>query len=93
MDSLRCRENTDNSPPFWRTKSKDEFSRGGEPLDDLDQFILGRHLVRNFDMMIDLDNELMRIENPDRKYVKRPVNRRITDQNKIPIFLDRKVKL
>ena len=63
-----------------------------ENLDDLDQFNLGRNFVRNFDMMIDLSNRLIRIRNPDRKSVKRPVNRIITDQNKIPIFLDRKVK-
>ena len=44
-------------------------------------------------MMIDLNNVLIRIRNPDRKYVKRPINRIITDENKVPIFLDRKVKL
>ena len=64
-----------------------------ENLDDADQFILGRDFVRNFDLMIDLNNGLIRIRNPDRKYVKRPINRIITDENKVPIFLDRKVKL
>ena len=64
-----------------------------ENLDDSDQFILGRDFVRNFDVMIDLNNGLIRIRNPDRKYVKKPINRIITDENKIPIFLDRKVKL
>ena len=63
-----------------------------ENLDDADQFILGRDFVRNFDGMIDLNNGLIRIRNPDRKYVKRPINRIITDENKVPIFLDRKVK-
>ena len=43
--------------------------------------------------MIDLNNGLIRIRNPDRKYVKRPINRIITDENKVPVFLDRKVKL
>ena len=37
--------------------------------------------------MIDLNNGLIRIRNPNRKYVKRP------EQSKIPSFLDRKVKL
>ena len=64
-----------------------------ENLDDADQFILGRDIVRNFDVMIDLNNGLIRIRNPDRKYVKRPINRIITDENKVPVFLDRKVKL
>ena len=64
-----------------------------ENLDDADQFILGRDFVRNFDVMIDLNNGLIRIRNPDRKYVKKPINRIITDENNVPIFLDRKVKL
>ena len=64
-----------------------------ENLDDSDQFILGSDFVRNFDVMIDLNNGLIRIRNPDRKYVKKPINRIITDENKIPIFLVRKVKL
>ena len=64
-----------------------------ENLDDADQFILGRDFVRNFDVMIDLNNGLIRIRNPDRKYVKKPINRILTDKNKVPIFLVRKVKL
>ena len=64
-----------------------------ENLDDSDQFILGRDFVRNFDVMIDLHNGLIRIRNPDRKYVKKPTNRIITDENKVPIFLDIMVKL
>ena len=59
----------------------------------LREFILGRYFVRNFDVMIDLNNVLIRIRNPNRKYVKKPINRIITDENKVPIFLDRKVKL
>ena len=64
-----------------------------ENLDDADQFILGRDFVRNFDVMIDLNNGLIRIRNRDRKYVKKPINRIITDESKVPIFLDRKVRL
>ena len=64
-----------------------------ENLDDSDQFILGRDFVRNFDMMIDLNNGLIRIRNPDQTYVKKTIKRIITDKNKVPIFLDRKVKL
>ena len=44
-------------------------------------------------MMIDLNNGLIRIRNPDRKYVRKPFNRIITDEDKVPISLDRKVKL
>ena len=64
-----------------------------EKLEDADQFILGRDFVRNFDVMIDLNNGLIKMRNPDGKYVKKPNNRIITDENKVPIFLDRKVKL
>ena len=60
-----------------------------ENLDDSDQLILGRDFVRIFDV----NNGLTRIRNPDRKYVKRPIDRIITDENKMPFFLDRKVKL
>ena len=64
-----------------------------ENLDNADQFILGREFFRNFHVMIDLNNGLIRIRNPDRNYVKKLVNRIITDENKVPNFLDRKVKL
>ena len=57
-----------------------------EKLDDSDQFILRGDFVRNFDVMIDLDNGLTRIRNLDRKYVKKPINRMKTDENKVPIF-------
>ena len=46
-----------------------------ENLDDSDQFILGRDFIWNFDVMIDLNNGLIRIRSPDRKYVKRPANK------------------
>ena len=57
-----------------------------ENLDDADQFILGRDFVRNFDLMIDLNNGLINIRNPDRNYVKKPINRIITDENKDQFF-------
>ena len=64
-----------------------------ENLDDPDQFILGRDFVRIFDVMIDLNNGLIRIRKPDQKFVKKPINRIITDETNVPIVLDRKVKL
>ena len=51
-----------------------------ENLENSDQFILGR-------VMIEFDNGLIRIRNPDRKYVKPPVKRFIAEENKIEIFL------
>ena len=64
-----------------------------ETSDISDQFILGRNFVRNSDVIIDLNNGLIRIRNPDRKYVKRPIKRITTDENKVLIFLNRKIKL
>ena len=64
-----------------------------ENSDGADQFILGRDFFKNFDVMIDLKNGLIRTRNPDQKYVKKPINRIITEENKVPILLDRKVKL
>ena len=61
-------------------------------LKDSDRFVLGRDFVRNFDVTIDLNNGLIRISNPDRKYVKRPIKRIKIDENKKLCFLERKVK-
>ena len=57
-----------------------------ETLDDSDQFILERDFVRNFDVMINFSNGLIKTRNPYRKYVKRSVNRIITDEKRIPFF-------
>ena len=70
---LRRRKNTNNGPPRGRTRSLEELPGG-------------RDFVRNFDVMVDLNNGLIRIRNPDRKYVKKPIKRIITDENKEPIF-------
>ena len=57
-----------------------------EKLYGSDQFILVRDFVRNFDVMIDLNNGLIRIRNPGRNYVKQLLSKIITDKNKLPIF-------
>ena len=44
-----------------------------ENLDESDQFILGRDLIRKFDVTIDLNNAMFRIRNPDRRYAIKPV--------------------
>ena len=64
-----------------------------ENLDESDQFILGSDFVRNFDVTIDLNDGLIRIKDPERKYEKRPLNKILINQAKVPIFLDRKVRL
>ena len=64
-----------------------------ENLDESDQFILGRDSVRNFYVAIDLNDGLIRIKDPERKYEKKPPNRILINQTKVPIFLDRKVRL
>ena len=64
-----------------------------ENLDESDQFILGRDFVRNFDVTIDLNGGLIRIKEPERKYEKKPLNKILINQAKVPIFLDRKVRL
>ena len=57
-----------------------------ENLDESDQFILGRDFVRNFDVTIDLNDGLIRIKDPERKYEKRPLNKILINQAKVPIF-------
>ena len=58
-----------------------------ENLDESDQFILGRDFLRNFDVTIDLDDGLIRIKDPERKYEKKPLNKILINQAKqIEIF-------
>ena len=64
-----------------------------ENLDESDEFILKRDFVRNFDDTIDLSDGLIRIKDPGRKYEKKPINKILINQAKVPIFLDRKVRL
>ena len=64
-----------------------------ENLDESDQFILGRDFIRHFDVTIDLNNAIFRIRNPERKYVVKPVNLLMTNENKAPVFLSRRVRL
>ena len=61
-----------------------------ENLDESDQFILGRDFVRNFDVTIDLNDGLIRIKDPERKYEKRPLNKILINQAKVPIFFGSK---
>ena len=64
-----------------------------ENLDESNQFILGRDFVRNFDVTIDLNDGLIRMKDHERKYEKKPLNKILISQAKVPIFLDRKVRL
>ena len=64
-----------------------------ENLDESDQFILGRDFIRNFDVKIDLNNAMFRIRNPERKYVIKPVNLKMANDNKAPVFLSMRVRL
>ena len=64
----------------------DELSGGGESRGNC-QFI------RNFNVTIDLNNAMFRIRNPERKYAIKPVNLIMTNENKAPVFLSRRVRL
>ena len=64
-----------------------------ENLDESDQSILGRDFIRNFDVTIDLNNAMFRIRNLDRKYIIKPVNLIMANENKAPVFLSRRVRL
>ena len=82
---IRSRKNNNNGPPMGGRNLWMSFLVV-ENLDNADQFILGRDFVRNFDVMIVLNNGLIRIRNPDRKYVKQPINRLRTDEYKVHFF-------
>ena len=64
-----------------------------ENLDESDQFILGRDFVGKLDVTIDLNDRLIRPKDPVRMYEKKPVNKILINKAKVPIFLDRKVRL
>ena len=53
----------------------------------------GEGLLRNFDVTIDLNDGLIRIKDPERKYEKKPLDKNLLNQAKVPIFLDRNVRL
>ena len=61
-----------------------------ENLDESDQFILGRDFMRNFDVTTDLNDGLIRIKDPERKYEKKPLKMILINQAE---ELDRKVRL
>ena len=64
-----------------------------ENLDESDQFISGRDFMRSFDVTIDQDNAMCRIRNLERKYVIKPVNLKMAIENKVPVFLSKRVRL
>ena len=60
-------------------------------MDKSNQLILGRYFIRNFDVTIDLNNAMFRIRNPERKYVIKPGNLIMANENKAPVFMSRSV--
>ena len=64
-----------------------------ENLVESDQYNLGRVFIRSIDVTIDLNNAILRIRNPDRKYVNKPVNLIMANENKAPVFLSKRVRL
>ena len=57
-----------------------------ENLNESDQLILGRDFIRNFDETIDLNNAMFRIRNPEKKYVIKPVNLIMANENKAQVL-------
>ena len=82
---LRTRENSNIRHPDGRREHLNCCSRDGEA-EIIGSVHPGRNFVRNFDVMLDLINGSIRIRNPVRKVVKRPLNRITTDESKIPFF-------
>ena len=64
-----------------------------ENLDDSYKFILDRVFIKSFDLTIDLNTAMLRIRNPEMKYVVKPVNLIMTNGSKAPVFLSRRVRL
>ena len=64
-----------------------------ENLDESDQFFSGKDFIPKFDVTIDLNKAMFRIRNPKVKYVIKPVNLVMANENKAPVFLSRRVRL
>ena len=64
-----------------------------ENLDESDQLILGRDFIRSFEVIVDLNNAMFRVRNPERKYVIKPVSLIKANENIAPVFLSRRVRL
>ena len=64
-----------------------------ENQDESGQFILGGYFVRSLYVTNDLNDGLIRIKDPERKYGKKPVSKISINKTKVPIFLDWKVRL
>ena len=64
-----------------------------ENLDKSDQIILGRDFIGNCDVTTDRNNAMLRIGNLERKYVIKPINLIMANENKAPVFLSRRVRL
>ena len=64
-----------------------------ENLDGSDKIYLGSNFIRNFDITIDIKNAMFRIRYPERKYVIKPLNLIMVNENKFPLFLNRRVRL
>ena len=59
-----------------------------ENLDESDQFILGKDFIPKFDVTIDLNKAMFRIRSPEVKYVIKPVNLIMANENKAPFFFE-----
>ena len=62
-------------------------------LEELDQFNLSTHSIRNFNVLINLNNPIVRTRKAERKYVTKPVNLIMTQERKFPVFLSRRLRL
>ena len=49
--------------------------------------------MRNFDVTIDLNDGLIQIKDPERKYEKKLIKKILINRAKVPIFLNRKIRL
>ena len=90
--NLCGQKDTHHLAAIGRKASLDDLSdcrKSGESV----QFILGREFVQQFDLTVDVNDGLKRINDPERKYEKKFVHKIFINQAKEPIFLNRKLRL
>ena len=64
-----------------------------ENLDKSDQINLDRDFIGNFGVTTDRNKVMLRIRNLERKYVIKPINLIMANENKAPVFLSRRFRL
>ena len=78
-------QNANHSRKFRKRNLRMSFL-AVENLEESEQFILGNDFIKNFDVTIELNNAMIRLRSPERKYVTKPLSMIMTRSEKLLFF-------